>query len=76
MLRVKDFRVAGAADCRVRRLPPSQAGDKPPRYIFLSAKRGWAQMLSTRIDSPIPECDSGRAFIAIARAGIGRHAKV
>ena len=33
MLSVKDFQVAGAGDCRMRRLLPTQAGDKPPRYI-------------------------------------------
>ena len=41
MLSVKDFQVAGAEYCRVRRLLPTQTGDKPlasrslrPRYIF------------------------------------------
>ena len=33
-------------------------------------------MLSTLIDSSILECDSGRAFIAIAHSGIGRHTKI
>ena len=40
VLSVKDFQVAGAGDCRMRRLLPTQAGDKPlasrslrPRYI-------------------------------------------
>ena len=41
VLSVKDFLVAETGDCRMRRLLPSQAGDKPlasrslrPRYIF------------------------------------------
>ena len=34
VLSVKDFRVAGTGNCRMRRLLPTQAGDKPPRYIF------------------------------------------
>ena len=40
MLNVKDFQVAGAGDCRMGRLLPTQAGDEPlasrslrPRYI-------------------------------------------
>ena len=34
VLSVKDFLVAETGDCRMRRLLPSQAGDKPQRYIF------------------------------------------
>ena len=34
MLSVKDIRVVEKGDRRVPRLLPSQAGDKPPRYIF------------------------------------------
>ena len=41
MLSVKDFRVDGTGECRIRRPHPTQAGDKPlasrslrPRYIF------------------------------------------
>ena len=47
VLIVKDFLVAETGDCRMRRLLPAQAGDKPlasrslrPRYIFLSTKMG------------------------------------
>ena len=35
VLSVKYIRVAGTGDCGMRRLFPTQAGDKPPRYIFL-----------------------------------------
>ena len=34
VLSVKDIRVGGTGDRGVRRLLPTQAGDKPPRYIF------------------------------------------
>ena len=47
VLIVKDFLGAETGDCRMRRLLPAQAGDKPlasrslrPRYIFLSTKMG------------------------------------
>ena len=33
MVSVKDIRVAGTGDCGVRRMLPTRAGDKPPRYI-------------------------------------------
>ena len=36
-LGVKDVRVAGTGDCGMRRLRPTQAGDKPPRYILSPA---------------------------------------
>ena len=32
---VKDIRVVGMGDCGMRRPRPTQAGDEPPRYIFL-----------------------------------------
>ena len=45
VLSVKDFQVVGTGDCRMRRLLPTQAGDKPlasrslrPRYIFLPSR--------------------------------------
>ena len=34
VLIVKDFLGAETGDCRMRRLLPAQAGDKPQRYIF------------------------------------------
>jgi hypothetical protein len=34
VLSVKDIRVVEKGDCRMRRLLPTRAGDKPPRYIF------------------------------------------
>ena len=35
VLSVKYIPVAGTGDCRMPGLFPTQAGDKPPRYIFL-----------------------------------------
>ena len=84
-LNVEDFQVAGTRYYHMRRLFPTQAWDKPPRYIFLSAKtgvirgsakRGWAQMLSMLIESPIRGWDSGQAFKGIAHPGCRRHTKV
>ena len=40
VLSLKDFQVAGTGDCRMRRQLPTQAGDEPLRYIFLSARTG------------------------------------
>ena len=60
MLSVKDFQVAGAGDCRMGRLLPTQAGDEPlasrslrPRYIFAGrrdANLAVRQELRTRRD--------------------------
>ena len=49
MLSVKDIRVAGTGDCGMRRLLPTQAGDK------LLASRS----LRPRYISPYPPLDSG-----------------
>ena len=40
VLSVKDFLVAETGDCRMRRLLPAQAGDKPHRATFSVYKNG------------------------------------
>ena len=62
VLSVKDFQVAGAGDCRMGRLLPTQAGDEPlasrslrPRYIFPRTTRcqlAVRQELRTSRDRP------------------------
>ena len=45
---VKDIRVAGTGDCGVRRMLPTRAGDKPPRYIPPSPRRDSGRVLGYR----------------------------
>ena len=74
VLRVKGFKVAGTGNCRMRRLLPTQAGDEPPRYIFLPAQPDLSSRFGkTRVGKVALEIDrSVYRVVPNGKAGITR----